>query len=258
MNFDDLDEARALYGALMEVFVIYTGGRESRDALERIDKLCDAATNAIDDVECRVAIRGVKTYSKLLFSEDGHVGIDSGSVSGIDYLRLRIHNCLSAFRGRLNGIEAERMHRQRVEFELRRRRQMEPPALTGELNSEPSGKRGLRVLVVEDNRDSAESLRQLLYLSGYEVAVAYTGHEGLRAAKRMRPHVVLCDIGLPDSNGFVVASALREDPDTCSARLIAVTAYGQDEDRRRAREAGFDLHLVKPVDPNVLLERITS
>ena len=262
MDFNDLDEARALYGALMEVFVIHTGGKENREALARIDKLCDAATNAIEDVECRVAIRGVKAYSKLLFSEDGHVGIDSGAVSGIDYLRLRINNCLAAYRGRLNGIEAERMHKQRAEFERRRRRQMEPPALTGEQNYAPphpgAGRPGLRVLVVEDNHDSAESLRQLLYICGYEVAIAYTGHDGLRAAKRIRPDVVLCDIGLPDSNGFVVASALREDPDTCGARLIAVTAYGQDEDRRRAREAGFDLHLVKPVDPQVLLDKLVS
>lgn len=258
MDFNDLDEARALFGALMEVFVEYTGGRQHPEALERVQKLCDAATNAVDDLECRVAIRGVKTYAALLFSDDGHLGLDGGAISGVDYLRLRIRNCLSAFRGRLNAIEGARMHRQRVEFELRRRRQMEPPALTGELNYEPSGKRGLRVLVVEDNRDAAESLRQLLYLSGYEVAIAYTGQEGLRAAKRLRPHVVLCDIGLPDGNGFVVASALREDPDTASARLIAVTAYGQDEDRRRAREAGFDLHLVKPVDPQVLLERLAN
>lgn len=258
MDFNDLDEARALYAALMECFVAHNGGRENPLALARIEKLCDAATNAVDDVECRVAIRGVKSYSALLFSADGHLNLDSGAISGIDYLRLRIHNCLSAFRGRLNGIETERMHKQSVEFELRRRRQMEPPALTGELNYAPSGERGIRVLVVEDNRDSADSLRQLLYLSGYEVAVAYTGQDGLRAAKRMRPHVVLCDIGLPDSNGFVVASALREDPDTASARLIAVTAYGQDEDRRRAREAGFDLHLVKPVDPQVLLDRLSK
>ena len=265
MDFNDLDEARALFGALMEVFVKYSGGRNAPEGLERVQKLCDAATSAVDDLECRVAIRGVKSYSALLFSDDGHLGIDGGSISGVDYLRLRIHNCLSAYRGRLNAIEGERMHRQRVEFELRRRRQMEPPALTGELNYEPSaqgvepsGKGGLRVLVVEDNRDSAESLRQLLYLSGYEVAIAYTGQEGLRAAKRLRPDVILCDIGLPDSNGFVVASALREDPDTASARLIAVTAYGQDEDRRRARDAGFDLHLVKPVDPQVLLDRLAN
>jgi CheY-like chemotaxis protein len=258
MDFNDLDEARAIYSTLMEVFVVHTGGKENPDGLRRVEKLCDAAINAVEDVECRVAIRGVKSYSKLLFSDDGHLDIDSGSITGVDYLRLRIHNCLSAYRGRLNAIETERMHKQRVEFELRRRQRTEPPALSAELASSASGPRGVRVLVVEDNQDSAESLRQLLYLSGYEVAVAYTGHDGLRLAKRLRPDVVLCDIGLPDSNGFVVAAALREDPDTCAARLIAVTAYGQDEDRRRAREAGFDMHLVKPVDPQVLLDRLTD
>jgi CheY-like chemotaxis protein len=258
MDFNDIDEARALHGALMEVFVAHTGGRENLAALGRVEQLCDAAVRALDDVECRVAMRGVKSYAKLLFSNDGHMDIDGGSISGLDYLRLRIHNALAGFRGRLNNLEAERLLRQRTEFELRRRRQMEPPALTGEANYENAAARGIRVLVVEDNHDAAESLRRLLYHSGYEVAVAHTGQDGLRAAKRMRPDIVLCDIGLPDSNGFIVASALREDPQTCAARLIAVTAYGQDEDRRRAREAGFDLHLVKPVDPTVLLSRLQS
>jgi CheY-like chemotaxis protein len=256
MDFHDLDEARALHGALMEVFVAHTGGRDDVDAVRRVEKLCDAVTSAVDDVECRVFIRGVKTYSRLLFSEDGPLGIDSGNISGVDYLRLRIHNALSAFRGRLTAIEAERLLHQRTEFDRRRRLQAEPPALTGDTNYPSSGKRGLKVLVVEDNRDSAESLRQLLYHSGYEVAVAFTGQDGVRAARLLRPDVVLCDIGLPDSNGFVVATTLREDPLTCAVRLIAVTAYGQDEDRRRAREAGFDLHLVKPVDPEVLLNRL--
>jgi CheY-like chemotaxis protein len=256
MDFNDLDEARVLYAALADLFVAHAGGRENPDALARVEKLCEGATSAVDDVECRVAIRGVKTYSKLFFSEDGLVGIDAGSLAPVDYLRLRIHNCLSAFRGRLTAIESQRLHIQRVEFELRRRRQTEPPALDGAAQYQSAGPRGIRVLVVEDNRDSAESLRQLLYLSGYEVAVAYNGQEGLRAAKLMKPEVVLCDIGLPDTNGFVVAAALREDPHTCGVRLIAVTAYGRDEDRRRAREAGFDLHLVKPVDPRVLLAKL--
>lgn len=258
MDFHDLDEARALHGALMEVFVAYTGGKNDPGALMRIEQLCDAAIMALDDLECRVALRGVKSYSKLLFSEDGPASIDSGSLSGVDYLRLRIYNALSAFRGRLNSIESERLLRQRTEFELRRRQQLEPPALTGETNYEFCGPRGVKVLVVEDNRDSAETLRQLLYHSGYEVAVAFTGQEGLRAAKRMKPDVVLCDIGLPDSNGFVVASALRQQPETARARIIAVTAYGQDQDRRRAIEAGFDLHLVKPVDPEVLLRKLSG
>jgi CheY-like chemotaxis protein len=258
MDFTDLDEGRALYGGLMELFVEHTGGRDNPDALERVEKLCAAAVAAIEDVECRVAIRGVASYSKLLFSDDGALGIERGPLSTVDQLRLRIRNCLSAFRGRLGAIEAERLHRQQIELELRRRQQMEPPALSAELREAPPGERGIRVLVVEDNHDSAESLRRLLYHYGYEVAVAYTGQEGLRAAKRMRPNVVLCDIGLPDSNGFVVAAALRKDPQTCDARLIAVTAYGQEEDRRRARDAGFDLHLVKPVDPEVLLRRLQS
>jgi CheY-like chemotaxis protein len=258
MDFNDLDEARVLHAALADVLVAHTGGREHPEALARIEKLCDAASNAVDDLECRVAIRGVKAYAALLFSDDGHNGVDTGSLSPVDYLRLRIHNGLSAFRGRLGAIEQERLRKQRLGFELRRRAQPEPRALSSEASRESATARGVRVLVVEDNRDSAESLQRLLYHSGYEVAVAYTGQDGLRAAKRMNPDVVLCDIGLPDTSGFVVAAALREDPQTRGMRLIAVTAYGQDEDRRRAREAGFDLHLVKPVDPEVLLRKVAD
>lgn len=257
MDFHDLDEARALHGALMETFVARTGGRNDPEALARVEQLCDAASAALDDPECRAALRGIKSYSKLLFSEAGVVQLDTGSLSAVDYLRLRIYNALSALRGRLGIIEAERLLRQRSDFERRRRVSTEPAALTGASDYRHSGQPGLRVLVVEDNRDSAETLRQLLYYSGYEVAVAFTGQEGLSAAKRMKPHVVLCDIGLPDTNGFVVASTLREEAGP-GLRLIAVTAYGQEEDRRRALEAGFDLHLVKPVDPVVLLKRLEA
>jgi CheY-like chemotaxis protein len=83
---------------------------------------------------------------------------------------------------------------------------------------------GIRVLVVEDNRDSADSLRLLLGLYGYEVAVAYCGHDGVQAAQQHRPDVVLCDIGLPGLDGYGVARKLRGDPATAQARLIAVTA----------------------------------
>jgi CheY-like chemotaxis protein len=107
---------------------------------------------------------------------------------------------------------------------------------------------GQRILVVEDNRDSADSLRLLLTLYGHEVAVAYSGHDGVRAAEQCPPDVVLCDIGLPGLDGYGVARQLRDNPATAQARLIAVTAYGQDEDRRRSHEAGFEQHLVKPVD----------
>jgi PAS domain S-box-containing protein len=127
------------------------------------------------------------------------------------------------------------------------------PAARSEMPTAPcnTGKR-LRILVVEDDRDCAESLRTLLELCGYEVTVAYSGTEGVRAAEERKPDVVLCDIGLPGLDGYGVASRLRRNPATAKARIIAVTGYGSESDRRRTQEAGFDRHMVKPVDPHEL------
>ena len=113
-------------------------------------------------------------------------------------------------------------------------------------------RRARRVLVVEDNLDAAETLRDLLELSGFEVEIAASGDAGVATARRFHPEVVLCDLGLPGMNGFEVAKALRHDPETAGSRLIALTGYGDDEDRRRSHAAGFDLHLTKPVDPGLL------
>jgi CheY-like chemotaxis protein len=113
--------------------------------------------------------------------------------------------------------------------------------------------RRTRIVIVEDNQVAADSLRHLLHLHGYEARVAYTGPEGVRLAQEWPPDVVLCDIGLPGLDGYGVAIALRQHPATAQARLIAVTAYDSDEARRRSQEAGFERHLVKPVDPDVLL-----
>ncbi|MFN3652725.1 MAG: ATP-binding protein [Armatimonadota bacterium] len=115
-----------------------------------------------------------------------------------------------------------------------------------------------RVLVIEDNRDAAETLADMLDLFGYEVAQAYSGPEGLDAAARFHPDVVLCDIGLPGMSGLEVAQALRRDPELGHARLVAVTGYGQHEDVRRTREAGFDHHLTKPIDPETLRSLLES
>lgn len=114
----------------------------------------------------------------------------------------------------------------------------------------------LRVLVVEDDRDAAETLRCLLVDCGYTVVVAHTSQQGIEAARKLEPHIVLCDIGLPDSDGYVVGSVLRQSSQTTGARLIAVTGYGEPRDRLRALAAGFDEHLVKPVDPRVLLREM--
>lgn len=113
----------------------------------------------------------------------------------------------------------------------------------------------LKVLVVEDNREVAESMRLLLAQCGFQVSVAHNSVDGLRAAQRFEPHVVLCDIGLPDGDGYTVGSVLRQS--SCvHSRLIAVTAHGEIADRLRALAAGFDQHLAKPVDPAVLLREL--
>jgi CheY-like chemotaxis protein len=123
---------------------------------------------------------------------------------------------------------------------------------------EPQAARGRRVLVVEDNSDNAESMRLLLEVVGCEVWVAATGPDGVRLAASCRPEVVLCDIGLPGLDGYGVAAALRRDPSTAAARLVAVSGYGSDQVRRRCREAGFDRHFTKPVDPGVLVELVAT
>lgn len=112
---------------------------------------------------------------------------------------------------------------------------------------------GLRIVVIEDNRDAAESLRLLLSLFGHEVHVAFDGAAGLAAARSFRPDVLLSDLGLPGTlDGYGVARAVRADPELSRMHLVALSGYGQEEDRRRTQEAGFDRHLVKPVDPAVL------
>jgi CheY-like chemotaxis protein len=97
-------------------------------------------------------------------------------------------------------------------------------------------------------------LRLMLQLNGHEVQTAFDGESGLEAAYGFHPHVILCDIGLPRMSGYEVAIKLRGLQEFKSSRLIALSGYGQEEDRRRAKEAGFDYHLTKPVEPHVLIE----
>jgi CheY-like chemotaxis protein len=114
---------------------------------------------------------------------------------------------------------------------------------TVESAAEPA--RPWRILIVEDNPVAARSTQLFLTHTGHSVAVAHSGREGLETALRFRPNVVLCDIGLPEMDGYV-AHALRRELGA-AAYLIAVTGYGQDEHQRRAREAGFDAYVTKPI-----------
>jgi CheY-like chemotaxis protein len=115
----------------------------------------------------------------------------------------------------------------------------------------------LRVLVVDDNVDAAESLAAVLRTAGHTVRTAHNGPAAIGAAAGMRPDAVLLDIGLPGMDGYEVARAVRRGP-AGGAVLIAVTGYGHEDDRRRSKEAGFDHHLVKPVDPAELLDLLAA
>jgi CheY-like chemotaxis protein len=114
-----------------------------------------------------------------------------------------------------------------------------------------------KILVADDNRDSADSLAMLLQLGGHEVFVAYDGEDAIARAETCRPQVVLLDIGMPRLDGYAVAARLRGEPWGREMRLIALTGWGQEDDKARARNAGFDEHLTKPVDPDEL-ERLLA
>jgi signal transduction histidine kinase len=115
-----------------------------------------------------------------------------------------------------------------------------------------------RILVVDDNADIVETTTLLLALSGHQVRSAKDGLQALQVATAFRPDVVLLDIGLPLMDGYEVARRLRLEPAMTGALLVALTGYGQEGDRQRGREAGFDAHLLKPVDPQALARMITG
>jgi CheY-like chemotaxis protein len=115
-----------------------------------------------------------------------------------------------------------------------------------------------KVLIVEDDESTAEYLQRLLNACGYVVEVAHSCQEAIEAARRFDPEVILCDIGLPDGEGYVVGSVLRQYAQRTRARMIAVTGHTGPKNRMRALAAGFDEHMEKPVDPNALLREMRS
>jgi CheY-like chemotaxis protein len=130
-----------------------------------------------------------------------------------------------------------------------------PPAPSPGVAAAPADGTSRRILVVEDNTDAREMLRHLLNLAGHEVHEAADGPTGLGAALRVRPDIALVDVGLPGFDGYELARRVRGSAGP-PIYLVALTGYGQPDDRRRAVEAGFDAHLVKPVNPDALLAAI--
>jgi len=115
-----------------------------------------------------------------------------------------------------------------------------------------------RILVVDDNEDSAASLAMLLRVDGHTVETAFDGPAAIERAAAFRPEVILLDIGLPRMNGYEVCRTLRGRAEGADALIVALTGWGQEEDQRRSREAGFDAHLVKPVAHDALLALLAS
>ena len=147
------------------------------------------------------------------------------------------------------------------EFIVRLRAAREPAAPAPEARVEEESEEapaGMRVLIVDDNRDSAESMAWVLSRLGHEVSTAYDGEQAVQEAERWRPHAVLLDLGMPQVNGYDACRRIRSQPWGDAMCLVALTGWGQAQDRRRTEEAGFDHHLVKPVDPGELVKVLAS
>lgn len=121
-------------------------------------------------------------------------------------------------------------------------------------SGEPAPVTKRRILIIDDNRDSADSLAKLLEMSGHQVSTGYDGEQAVTGAEALRPDVVLLDLGMPKVDGYEACRRIREQPWGQGVFLIALTGWGQEEDRRRTEEAGFNFHMVKPLDPAVLMK----
>ena len=147
------------------------------------------------------------------------------------------------------------------EFVVRLPRRVEapaPPSAPRDEAPEAEERGPARILLVEDNVDAADALAELLRLWGHQVEVAHDGAAALQAARSGRPDVVLLDIGLPGMDGYQVSAALRQLPDLQATVIVALTGYGQESDRQRSAQAGFDQHLVKPVDLEALRRLVSA
>jgi len=148
------------------------------------------------------------------------------------------------------------------EFVVRLPAHAEPAAESGQDSAKDSSAHAApgskRVLIVDDNEDSAESMAILLRLQGHEVHLAYDGPSALDEAHAFHPELMFLDLDLPKIDGYEVARRLRPEPAMRGVTLVAMTGYGQEEDRKRTQEAGFNLHLVKPIDFDRLEELLSA
>jgi PAS domain S-box-containing protein len=198
----------------------------------------------------------VESGAVLVRIEDSGVGIEAGAQPGVGLTLVRgilaLHQAGLEIRPLDTGPGTEALVRVPIASGAVAAEWRTPRA-------EPAPGVPLRILVADDNRDTADSLQRVLALHGHEVRVAYDGAAALSVGEQFRPRVAILDIAMPGTNGYEVARALRS-RHGAEVTLVALTGWGQDADRRRALEAGFDYHLIKPIDPNelnTLLGRLT-
>jgi PAS domain S-box-containing protein len=204
----------------IEVSVRDNGIGITADVLPRVFDMFSQATSALDRSEGGLGI-GLSLVRGLILLHDGSIEARSDGAG-----------CGSEFVVRLPRARSDGM----------------PDAALARTPATHEFQAGLRILVADDNRDSADSCRMLLEAQGHAVHVAYTGQEALDSANRFRPEVALLDIGMPTLNGYQVARRIRDLPWGAQPLLIAVTGWGQEDDKRQSKDAGFDVHMTKPID----------
>ncbi len=227
----------------------------------------------------RISLRAGREEGDVVFRiRDNGIGIPPEMLSQVFELFTQVDRSLDRSEGGLGiGLTVVRrlveMHggsvqaysaglNQGSEFVVRIPVTAKPAPLTASPGPTPPAPEPLaaaaKILLVDDNIDAADSLGLLLRSRGHEICIAYDGHSALQAAGAFRPDFILLDIGLPGMNGYEVARALRRAPELDHPILVAVTGYGNEADVRQAMDAGFDHHLVKPVNPEILPELFTS
>jgi PAS domain S-box-containing protein len=217
----------------------HLGVTAERVGEEAVVRVCDTGIGVPPDVLDRV-------FEPFMQSDGSLARTDGGLGIGLTLVRSLVEMHGGKVKAASPGLG------QGSEFVIRL---PAPAGFTAALPDQPfaaASPRSLRVLVVEDNVDAAESLATLLRLWSHDVHVVHDGCKALEAAREQHPEVVLLDIGLPGLDGYQVARCLRDDLHLDHALLVAMTGYGQPEDRRRSREAGIQYHFVKPVEPLVL------
>jgi PAS domain S-box-containing protein len=215
--------------------------------------------NAARHMQARGSINvtaSVESGAVLVRIEDTGVGIEAGTPAGVGLTLVRgilaLHQASVEIRPLETGPGTEALVRLPIASGGPSAEWRAPAA--EQVTAQP-----LRILVADDNRDTADSLQRVLALYGHDVQVAYDGAAALSMGEQFRPRVAILDIAMPGTNGYDVARALRSRHGG-EVTLVALTGWGQDADRRRALDAGFDYHLIKPIDPNelnTLLGRLT-